>query len=219
MNKLLKRTLWLLLFAPVAYLIVVWKKLPDTVPMHFDHHGNPDRYGNKAELWATAAIMTIAGIGTYLLITNIHRIDPKRYAREMQDKYDKIAATVVIFLSAIHFFIILSAEKGHIVFGSGLILAAVSVLLAVLGNYMYNIKPNYFVGIRIPWTLENEDNWKKTHNLAGRLWFTGGILMAILTALLPSTAGVIVFFTGIVILTIIPVVYSYRIFVRSKNNK
>jgi|SRR6218665_507740 len=219
MKKIMKKLVWLFVLAPVIYLLIVWKDLPDTVPMHFDLNGTPDRYGNKNELWASVAIMIAISIGTYLLVTNIHRIDPKRYAKEMQDKYDKIAVTVAIFLSAIQLFVIYSAAHGVVGFAPGLIFAAVSVLFAILGNYMYNIKPNYFVGIRVPWTLSSDDNWRKTHNLAGRIWFIAGIVMAILCLTLPTTAATIVFFAGIAIMTVIPVIYSYQLFVKEKHNK
>jgi len=88
----------------------------------------------------------------------------------------------------------------------------VGLLFAVVGNYMYNIKPNYFAGIRLPWTLENEDNWKKTHMLAGKLWFAGGLLVALTALFLPDKIALIFTFSIIILLTIIPTVYSYRLY-------
>lgn len=219
MNKLLKKLVWLFILAPVVYLIIIWKKLPDTVAMHFDLHGNPDRFGSKNELWITAALLGGISAGIYLLITNLHRIDPKRYAKDIKDNSLNIAIAVVIFMSAIHFLIIYSSMQGRITFGPGLILAAVALLFAILGNYMYNIKPNYFIGLRLPWTLESEENWKKTHHLVGRLWFYAGIVMAIACLLLPPVAALIVFLTGTLLITIIPAVYSYRLFAKEKKNK
>ena len=214
----MKKVVWLMALAPIVYLIIIWKSLPETVAMHFDLNGNPDRYGNKNELWATGALLFVVTIGTYLLMTNIHRIDPKRYQKEMQDKYDKLALVIVIFLSALHFLVIHSSAKGRITSPPGLIFAGVSVLLAILGNYMQNLKPNYFVGIRLPWTLSSDDNWKKTHHLAARLWFFAGIVMAVLTMTLPPAAAIAVFVCGVITITLIPVIYSYRLFVREKNH-
>jgi uncharacterized membrane protein len=79
---------------------------------------------------------------------------------------------------------------------------------------MHTIKPNYFAGIRVPWTLNNEENWRKTHLLAGKLWFAGGLVLAVLCLLLPDTPALIVFFTATMILVIIPVIYSYRLYQR-----
>jgi uncharacterized membrane protein len=62
---------------------------------------------------------------------------------------------------------------------------------AVLGNYMHSIKPNYFVGFRTPWTLESEDNWRKTHQLVSKVWVPGGLLIISGTSfLLPFKAGI-----------------------------
>ncbi|PZR27197.1 MAG: hypothetical protein DI535_11115 [Citrobacter freundii] len=219
MKKIMKKIVWLFAAAPVIYLIIIWKSLPAKVPMHFDLQGTPDRYGDKTELWGSAALMLVVSIGSYLLVTNIHRIDPKRYAKEMQDKYDKIGISVMIFLSVIHFFVIYSAAHSSFALPPGMIFAAVSILFAILGNYMYNIKPNYFVGVRLPWTLASDDNWKKTHNLAGRIWFIAGIVMAILCLVLPALPAMILFFAGLAVMIIIPIIYSYQLFIKEKHSK
>jgi uncharacterized membrane protein len=84
------------------------------------------------------------------------------------------------------------------------------LLFLVLGNYMYSVKPNYFIGFRVSWTLQNEDNWRKTHQLAGKLWVAGGLLITLASLLLPTIPGIIV--SGIILLAMIiaPGVFSYR---------
>ena len=77
---------------------------------------------------------------------------------------------------------------------------------------MINMKPNYFVGIRVPWTLENEDNWRKTHRLGGKLWFAGGLIAAVFTIILPYQYAVAAFMVIIGIMVIIPIGYSYLYF-------
>jgi uncharacterized membrane protein len=74
---------------------------------------------------------------------------------------------------------------------------------------MNSIKPNYFAGVRTPWTLEDPDTWRSTHRLAGRLWFVGGICLTIAMLLLPNKTGMVVFFIIIAILVLIPIIYSY----------
>lgn len=219
MKAILKKVIWLFIFAPVVYLIIIWNKLPEKVALHFDMQGNPDRYGSKNEMWFTAIVLTGISIGCYLLLTNLHRIDPKRYAKEDKGRFLNIGITITIFISLIHFLIVYSALQGSIKFGPGFVLSAIGVLFAILGNYMYNIKPNYFVGIRLPWTLENEENWKKTHQLAGRLWFGAGIILAIVCFLLPGKSALIVFLSGTAVMTLIPAIYSYRLFVKQKRNQ
>ena len=96
--------------------------------------------------------------------------------------------------------------------------AAISrmALLAAIGNYITTVRPNFFVGIRTPWTLFNETVWRKTHQLAGRVWVGGSILGAILLLLVPTAWQLPVLLTVVGILVIIPTVYSYIVFRQEK---
>ena len=89
-------------------------------------------------------------------------------------------------------------------------------LFAVIGNFMNNIKPNYFVGIRLPWTLENEDNWRKTHQLGGKVWVIGGLLIAVMGILLSPVWMSKIMLAIIVIMVFVPAIYSYRHYQQSK---
>ena len=86
------------------------------------------------------------------------------------------------------------------------------VLFLVLGFILPKCKQNYTIGLKLPWTLHDEENWDKTHKLAGKLWIYGGIIMAI-AGLFNLT---FVFMTIIFLLIIIPTVYSYLLY-RNKN--
>ena len=80
---------------------------------------------------------------------------------------------------------------------------------------MYNIKPNYFIGIRLPWTLENENNWKYTHRLAGIMWFVGGIISATLAMLIEAKAMFTIFIVITFLLVLVPGVYSFILYKRT----
>ncbi|CAN5189886.1 hypothetical protein BH20BAC1_BH20BAC1_26170 [soil metagenome] len=84
-------------------------------------------------------------------------------------------------------------------------------LFALIGNYMPNLKPNYVAGYRISWTLNNADNWRKTHDFAGKSWFFGGLIMVVLCMLLPFETALVVFTIVVLALLIIPAVYSYKL--------
>ena len=217
MDNLLKKIVWLFVIAPAVYLAFVWKRLPEKVAMHFDWHGNVDRYGSKRELITMVIILTVVSAATYLLLTNIYRIDPKKYAADNKTRLQRIGFGVTVFLSAVVCMLIYSSTHGNMKFNARFILAGVGLMFAFLGNYMHNNKPNYFAGFRLPWTLENEDNWKKTHSLAGKIWFGGGLLVAIACLLIQDTkTSIMVFFSITVIMTIIPIVYSYRLYREQK---
>jgi len=83
------------------------------------------------------------------------------------------------------------------------------LFFAFMGNLMHSIKPNYFAGLRTPWTLEDNDTWRATHRLAGKMWFVGGIILTAIALLLPAKAGMITFMGITFVMVIIPVIYSY----------
>lgn len=218
MNKILSKIVWLIILIPGLYLSLVWNKMPDQVALHFTLEGKADRMGNKSELLLLVILMSVMNCIVYLLVTNIYRIDPKKYAADNKDRLQKMGFVVVVFLAAVLCVIIYSGVSGSFQFGTGIILAATGLLFAVIGNYLPNLKPNYFAGLRLPWTLENADNWKKTHAFAGKLWFGGGLFIAIVCAFLPSAAAGIVFFSITALIVLIPVIYSYRLYKSQKSS-
>jgi len=123
----------------------------------------------------------------------------------------KICFAARIVFSVVELMMLNSAVTGKIRFDK-ILLPLLGLFFAVLGNLFYSVKPNYFVGIRTPWALENEENWRRTHHFSAKLWFAGGILAAIVTLFLPMKAGVILFSIIAGMLAIIPFVYSYRIY-------
>lgn len=218
MNNLISKLVWLFIIAPAIYLAIIWNRLPDTVAMHYDLQGNPDRFGSKKELIGLTAILIGVNILVYFLLTNIYRIDPKKYAADNKDRLRRIAFAVVIFMSALLSLIIYSSTQGNIKLDAGIIFSGTGLLFAVIGNYLPNLKPNYFAGLRLPWTLENADNWRKTHALAGKLWFAGGLFLAAICLFLPTVIAIITFFVVMTVITIIPCVYSYRLYKAQKQN-
>ena len=158
MYKILNRIIWPVILIPSIYLAISWHKLQETIPLHFDIKGNADRYGSKKELLISVIILSVVSSLVYLLLKNIYRIDPKRYAAENKDRLLRIGFAVSVFMTAISCMIIYSGVHGASGFNASLILGGVGLLFAIIGNYLPNLKPNYFAGIRLPWTLENPEN-------------------------------------------------------------
>lgn len=206
-------TLLMILIAciPLLYTGTIYSSLPMTIPIHFGIDGKPNGFADKDMIWFITGLMSVVSILMYLLIKNLPKIDPKKTAGQSPELYHKIAVILVIFLCAINLVIVYASKAGSVSINK-LILPIVGLLFLVLGNYMHSIKPNYFVGFRLPWTLENEDNWRKTHQLVGKLWVGGGLFVTITSLFLPPQAGFIVFFSVIVVITVIPAVYSYHYF-------
>ena len=212
MDKILKRIIWLFIIAPAVYLAIVWNTVPETVAMHANLKGEVDRYGSKNELITMTLILTLVNAAVYLLLPQVYRIDPKRYAAENKSRLHRIAFAVSVFIAAVLCLLIYSSIHESIKFSSRFILAGVGLLFAVIGNYMYNIKPNYFAGIRLPWTLNNDENWKKTHLLGGKLMFGGGLLIAIISLFTSFYLSIIILFGILSIIILITCIYSYKLY-------
>lgn len=216
MNKLLKVIAWPLLLAPVVYLTFVWNSLPDRLPVHFNMKGEADRYGDKTEFLLTIGGLTLLAILIYLFLPLIHKIDPKKTAAENKARLPRLAFGLALFLSFITCFLINSAVTGNMKMNGKLFAAGFGLFWCLMGNYMYNIKPNYFIGIRLPWTLHDENNWKETHRLAGKLWFGTGLLIILIAFILPLSIVTPVMIIILILTALIPIVYSYSYYKQHK---
>jgi uncharacterized membrane protein len=87
--------------------------------------------------------------------------------------------------------------------------AGVGLLFIVLGNELGRVKPNWFVGIRTPWTLSDPEVWRRTHRVGGRLFFAAGLLIVLASILLPANASAFVILAGALSVALLSVGYSY----------
>lgn len=200
--------IWLL---PVAYIAYIYSSLPVSVPVHFGADGRPDRYGSRLEFIGGEAILMGASAFTYLLMKFLPAIDPKKYVKYGEATFQKLAFGMVVFLAALGIAIAFATQNEAFKIDK-LIFPIIGLLFAFIGNMMHSIKPNYFAGIRTPWTLEDDDTWRATHRLAGKLWFTAGISLTALVLFLPAGVSTVVFLVGVGIMVLVPVGYSYMYF-------
>jgi uncharacterized membrane protein len=216
MNKYFKELImWVLIAIPFIYMATIWKTLPAVVPTHFGLDGTPNGWSDKTSL---PYMIGGLGIGSYLLMLLIPYFDPKNKMAQMGDKYYSIRLLMTVFISALSTYILYVSNKGNI--NPNLLIALIGAFYVVLGNYLQSVKPNYFIGIRTPWTLENEETWRKTHRLGGRLWLVGG-LVTILIAFFTKNNTFLGISFGIVtaIVTLIPIIYSYIEFKKIHQNE
>ena len=135
-------------------------------------------------------------------------IDPKRKNYEsFKSTYQYLKYLLIIFLLGMEMITLLTAV-GVAVNRPVYIQILVSLLFILIGNVMGRFKHNYFVGIRTPWTLANEEVWRKTHRMAAPLWVIGGIVNILLTFAGVNFNG-IAFIIIMVVIVIVPIVYSY----------
>ncbi len=207
MNLELKKELPLIgiILIPFVYLATVWNSLPEIVPIHWNSKGEIDGWGNKFTLIGMLFMLPVL---TYVIMSVISKIDPKRRMSLMGGKLYQLKFVLVLFMSILALFIVYST-KSQSISSPSFIFALVGALFMILGNYFKVIQPNYFIGIKTPWTLENQEVWKTTHSFAGKLWFVAGLII-ILGSLIFESSVFSKVFLGIVFgIAIIPIVYSY----------
>ncbi|MCF1422132.1 SdpI family protein [Mangrovimonas futianensis] len=197
-----------IILLPFLYLAYVWPDLPQRVPMHYNIKGEIDRYGDKSELLIIPFIMPVL---IYIIFLVVPKIDPKNKLQQMGNKFQTIKVLLTTFMSVLALYIIYSTKNASLS-NPNYVLLLIGVLYVILGNYFKTIKANYFIGIKTPWTLENETVWKDTHKLGGKLWFAGGLLIILGCLILNQKTNFIFFMSITAIITIIPIVYSYQRF-------
>lgn len=204
----------LIILIPFIYLAFIWNVLPEQVPIHWNANGEIDGWGSKATLLIIPFILPVL---IYVILSLVPKIDPKQKIEATSKKFYNIKLLLTLFMSVLALFILYSSKSQSFT-NPNIIIMLIGLLYVILGNYMKTIKTNYFIGIRTPWTLENDIVWKKTHKLAGKYWFIGGLLVILLGFILEPKPNMVSFIIITTIITIIPVVYSYVIFKQLKTN-
>lgn len=183
---------------------------PDRVPMHWNINGEVDGWGSA---FSGAFILPMILIGMYILFILIPFIDPNKEKYQQFEKVYKIFR-ILIMLMMFGIYLIASANAlGYAVRVEVWIPVIIGLLFLVMGNYFGKIKPNWFMGIRTPWTLSSEEVWNKTHRLGGKLFMILGLLM-LLTPLWHFESSIMFWLVIVPMLLVgfIPMVYSYVIY-------
>lgn len=162
----------LIILLPTLVGIYFWKQLPERIATHFSFSGEPDGWSSKF----------FAVFGIYFILLVIHLIcslvtlsDPKR--KNINGRIYQIVLFICPFCACCCGALVYSNALGfspNINVLGNLFCAA---LFLIVGNYLPKTKQNYTVGIKLPWTLHDSDNWNRTHRFAGWLWVLGGILI------------------------------------------
>ena len=199
----------LIILLPIVAGLLLWDQLPDKVPMHWGPSGEVDGWGSKPFFVFGLPAIMLAFQWLCVLATDADA-KKKNHSTKMVALVLWIIPVIEIMLAIITYMTAL----GYGVRVEIVIPAFMGLMLTVLGNYMPKCKQNYTIGIKLPWTLDNEENWNKTHRLAGWLWTIGGLLIA-------ATSLTGIFWIPLVVfvpMTLIPVFYSYILFRKNSEN-
>ena len=190
---------------PIILGIILYDKLPEQIPSHFNMAGEVDGYMAKNIMIFGMPL----GLATLNVFVNFSlEADPKK---QNANKTIKLIGKCIIPITSCMFFpISLLYAMGYEVPVHIIVPCFVGILFVVMGNYLPKSKQSYTVGIKLPWTLANENNWNKTHRLAGILFVISGIV--IIGSTLMNFGSYYVLLGTVVVCTGIPFVYSYSLY-------
>ena len=200
---------------PFGYAIYLYPSLGDQIPIHFNIEGKADGWASRNSIFIMPVIMGFVSIFTFLLLTNIEKFDPKARAANIKDTLSPVAIFISGILCALTLVVLFGISHEHTPIDQ-LLFGVLGLQFIGMGYYMPNMKQNYFAGYKLPWTLENEENWKKTHGLAGKYWIAGGTLQVLLAIFLSGEILFYIFMTITILVSLFPILYSYSLFKKNK---
>lgn len=190
----------IVMLIPILIGVLLWDRLPEQVATHFDFEGNPNGWTSRG--------FTVFGIPLFLLVCQwIAAVatlsDPKH--KNLSEKVFKLILWLVPIVSLILVFVTYGYALGYETPEGSIAFAIMGIFFIVIGNYLPKCRQNYTVGIKIPWTLHDEENWNHTHRMAGYLWMLGGLIMLANIFLKWDWLFAVV----LAVAVLVPMIYSY----------
>ena len=193
----------ILIVLPVLAGIILWDRLPEQMATHWNAAGDIDGWTSKP--------FTVFGLPLILLAAQWLCVlgtlaDPKKENHPV--KVLHLVLWIIPVLSLVLGTITYATALGKTVRVEVIMPILIGLILAIIGNYMPKCKQNYTIGIKIPWTLNSEENWNRTHRFAGWLWTFSGIVV-MLTGFF---GGFWIFMIIVLLMVLAPILYSYLLF-------
>lgn len=187
---------------PILAGIILWDQLPDPMPSHWNAAGEIDGWSSKP--FAVFGFPLILLAAQWLCVLGT-AADPKK--NNHPTKIVQLVLWIIPVLSILLHTVTYAIAMGKAVRIEVVMPVFMGILLAIIGNYLPKCKQNYTIGIKIPWTLNNEENWNKTHRFAGWLWTVCGLII-MLTGFF---GGFWIFFIVVLLMVLAPFAYSYSL--------
>ncbi|MEO8908959.1 MAG: SdpI family protein [Gemmatimonadaceae bacterium] len=196
---------FLIVIAAITASAVVYPKLPETMATHWDMDGQANGWSSR---FVGAFITPLLMLAVWGFLRVLPAIDPRgsNYLK-FGDAFQAIVVSIMFFLLAMHIFILRAALGYPVALQRGVPLG-IGVLLVVIGNLLPRARPNWFLGIRTPWTLSSDRVWEKTHRAGGQMFVGGGILIILAAIVIPQWAH-FVLITVVVACSLGAAIYSY----------
>ncbi|TBL70891.1 SdpI family protein [Paenibacillus thalictri] len=203
--------LWIIVFSPVVGALLFYNQLPETMATHFGVHNEVNGTMSKP-----AAVSMIAIIGFVpVLLSAVRKFDPRVVNEpKFTIAFQAVRYGVGLVLAAVDWSIV-TYNLGYSMDMRKLVFVLIAALFLVIGNYLPVMKPNFTMGIRTPWTLTSDENWRKTHRLGGPVMMIGGLIILVAAFLLPGLS-IGIYIGVIALIALLPVGYSFLLFIRKR---
>lgn len=195
----------LLTLAVSIGVLVSYSHLPDQIPSQWNINGIVS-YGPRRIIWLLPAMMLFFNI----LLDIVPKIDPKKNYMKFMKEYNLFCVFMNLFFAVLTAALELQALRPGLFDMRRLVWFSIGVLFLITGNIMPKFKPNFFSGIRTPWALADDENWKRTHRLGGKLFFLAGVVWIISAAVASTGQSMLVLGMGSLLAAcLIPYAMSY----------
>jgi uncharacterized membrane protein len=162
-----------LIAAVLVATTATYSHLPATVPTHWDARGNVNGWSAR---WTLFVIDPGIMAGLLLLFAVLPWLSPKHFEVDsFRSTYLYIMVVVLAMMTYMHALMLAAGLSWAVDVGRA-VEGGVCLLIALLGNVMGKVRRNFYVGIRTPWTIANEQVWNATHRFAAKTMFAGGVL-------------------------------------------
>ncbi|MCD8027849.1 MAG: SdpI family protein [Erysipelotrichaceae bacterium] len=202
---MLKKSFSIILWLMTIAMMISVCFMDDVIPIHWNFHFEIDDYGSRYIFLGLSLLPVVMYYGFDL----INRLDEhlKKYEEKTND-YEVIRIIITLLMLAIDFIWMYMCfnPQGNMEVSLSVVFC---MFLLFLGNYMPRIPMNYYVGIRFPWTVNNEIVWKKTHKIGGYIFVVSGLMMLLLTIL--DLCGFDLIVVLILLDSVVIGIYSYVI--------
>lgn len=200
----------ILCLIPIVIAIIFYKNLPENIPMHFNIHGEVDSFAPKIFIIINPTILFILN----LIVIFVKYNDPK--IKNVPKKLLKILLFIIPFMSLVIVSFTIFISLGYNLRIQVIMPILISVIFILIGNYLPKCKRNYTVGIRLPWTLYNDNVWIKTHRLGGFLFVITGVLV-LFTSIFLNKISFFIMISMLLIILISTTIYSFVIYKKQKS--
>ncbi len=192
----------IVILLPIVFGLIKWNELDSSLATHWGAEGNADGYSGKA----------FAVFGLPLILLAFHWLcvfmtEKDNRGNGQNKKLMNIVLWVIPVISLLTNGVIYMSALGKEIEPTGIVLALMGVLFVLIGNYMPKCRQNFTMGIKISWTLANEENWNATHRFAGKIWVIGGVIL-LFGIFLPTEAVIYSMLGVVLVMVLIPFIYS-----------